>query len=747
MKQELNNFFDELLQIHGGINHTKILQCRRILSKKLKQKVILHLHEIVLLILDNTEPHYYYELRKTVDIFNIFITKYLSSRMIKHENLISEKNYDALVYTHILLGAMTVNCRFSSILEKIGLPGESFKYLMKSYDPFIENYNRETHEGEAHLNQTRFFEFDSYWHINIALGYPNAREIYIQREILQLKLRTVLGDINHEGLNDYSFINELIIVGHNATRSDIIFLCVLGEFLYKFYKNDDRLNEIIDKLCIQLDFEIKNVTKNIFDIANTLLSITNDWSFSQVAFAFVDQTGLLDSQKLKAAHLILKIRILSSKYQFSETNLTEAYENLLKVINDNFTDSILNKLIRQSYSQVIIDLVLFCLEIEREDLALEYAYQWKVNNPLDKEMNSAILFTISNMLGNKVVHILRNNNKYKVLKIDNTMKLSDINAVQSKIEGIWLASFENPDSFVYNVENLGDINVTLSDSYEEMIVSYFGLELLKEEILQLDNTQEIRTFELSWSNIPFIPILTSKTNHSFSSLVTNQQYNTKPISKVLIWCDPKEDLNFAIREKEMLIQLLQSYGVSYNIFEGSECTKDLFIESYSSSEYDLIWIMCHGSFNPDDPTDSELIIEKNNPITARELSNINLTDSSQRILVLNACQSSSSAVRYNSMGFLGLAPLLTSNYQIVVGHLWTVDFTASTILGSLLANGLLQGISPGKALSDSIRVMKCGNDTVIQEMKKLNNEFDLIKDYTTKNMKDVFFSGSPMMFM
>ncbi|NOU88850.1 CHAT domain-containing protein [Paenibacillus sp. LMG 31460] len=742
--KELNDLFDELFIIKR-LNTSKIRQCKRILSKKLLPKIVLQLHQIIIYVLNETEPHYYYELRKTVDLFNSFTTKYFETLTIKPEDLFNTKNSEEVINSQILIGTMIVNCRFSWILEKIGLPGESYKYLMKSFDPFIEIYNRDTHIGEAHLNQSRFFMFDLYWRANM-LENPYLREAYLQREILQLKLRSTMGDINHEGLNDYLFMKDLIILGNDATKSDVIYLCALGEFLNKYHRDDERLNETIDRLSLQLNFEINKNNHNVFDIANTLFLITKNLTYFQIALNSATN-GLLDTQKLEAAHLILKLRIINSRSSFNVEELTSAYENLFNVINTSFADAILNKLIRQSYSQVIIDLVLFCLEINRWDLAMEFAYRWKVNELYDSEMKSVVLFTISNMVDNNVIHILRVNDTIKVLKKKNSISLSEIFELQSKIEGTWMVSLENPDSFVYDYQNLGNIDVSLSNKYEEMIEEYFNLKLLEQEILRLDKSLEIRTFELSWSNIPFIPLLESNTNYNFSSLVTNQPFPLKAIKKVLIWCDPDQSLNFSVIEKEFITQQLHNYGVTYDLFEGSQCTKELFGKLYSNPDYDLIWLMCHGKFNPDDPTDSELIIEMDNPITARELSSLDFSDKSRRILVLNACQSSSSAVRFNSMGFLGLAPLLTSEYQSVIGHLWTVDFTASTILGSFLANALVKGSSPSKALSDSINIMKCGNETVIEEMKKINKDFDLIKEYTSKNMKDLFYSCSPIMFM
>src|SRR5690606_14937180 len=114
--------------------------------------------------------------------------------------------------------------------------------------------------------------------------------------------------------------------------------------------------------------------------------------------------------------------------------------------------------------------------------------------------------------------------------------------------------------------------------------------------------------------------------------------------------------------------------------------------------------------------------------------------------VLNACQSSLSSVRYNSMGFLGFSPLLTSESQTVIGHLWSVDSITSAVLGGLLIHKLLNHNSPGQSLADSISILKQGNENIMNNMKELYSDFDLITEYTSKKMNELFYSGSALLF-
>lgn len=640
------------------------------------------------------------------------------------------------------------------MLERIGLAGESYRYLMRSFDPLIQLYDRENDTGEIQFNPERYQLFNGLIRGMIRLGKPQIRETFIMREILQLRLRLVMGDMFFEGIKSYYSTEFIVNVGLEATRVDILYLSSLVEFLKKYHKEDTyKINKIIKKLNDQLEIEVKKKSINVFDIANTLFLITNEPLYVEVASKAIQEIGLHDSQVLSASHLSLKFLIVSFRddlHSSNESDLIEAFEKLLRVIKEAFVDEILIILIKQYYSQIIIDLVLACLEKNREDLALRFAYQWKTNQVIGDSTNEAILFSIPNIEDNNVIHILKYLNQIKVIKLKNNIPLSEITKVQSEFEGSWIVNHEQPESFDYDFRKYGRPNVSLSNKYEHMIEQHFGFTQLEQEIEKLDKSIEIRAFELAWSNIPYIPLMSGKTNYSISSLVEHNSLKLKSIKKVLIWCDPDKSLNFSVKEREFLTRQLENYGIPYDLYEGytgeKRCNKDKFIEAYTRNDYDLIWIMCHGKFNPDDPTLSELIIEKNNPITVRNLTALKLTNTNRRILVLNACQSSLSSVRYNSMGFLGFSPLLTSESQTVIGHLWSVDSITSAVLGGLLIHKLLNHNSPGQSLADSISILKQGNENIMNNMKELYSDFDLITEYTSKKMNELFYSGSALLF-
>nr|WP_246362117.1 CHAT domain-containing protein [Paenibacillus alba] len=244
-------------------------------------------------------------------------------------------------------------------------------------------------------------------------------------------------------------------------------------------------------------------------------------------------------------------------------------------------------------------------------------------------------------------------------------------------------------------------------------------------------------------------MLVGEIGRSISALTSNKPYVQRSIKKVLIWCDPEDNLYFGQNEKDYIVSILNSFQIEPLIFNGSkECIKSKFIQHYSSNDYDLIWIMCHGSFDSDDPTKSLLFVEKDNPITAKELSDISPKDRmDRRLLVLNACQSSVSSVRYNSMGFTGLGTMITSEGQSVIGHLWSVDSRASAVFGTLLLKNLMCTAVWTEAMVETIITLRQENERIIDSLKEIVKDFSLITPYTTLQLRDLYFSCSSIIYI
>ncbi|MEH7856300.1 CHAT domain-containing protein, partial [Bacillus thuringiensis] len=206
-----------------------------------------------------------------------------------------------------------------------------------------------------------------------------------------------------------------------------------------------------------------------------------------------------------------------------------------------------------------------------------------------------------------------------------------------------------------------------------------------------------------------------------SILVEGEQGIDSKIKKALIWCDPDFNLFDAHLEKDAIESILTSHGIECDVFACEQCTKEEFIKRYSSNEYDLIWLMCHGNFDFNIPSNSSLNVGSNEYVNLNQLINIIPVRDKKRMLILNACQSGCSSIRYNAMGFVGLGPGLTNKYQSVVGHLWPVDSFAAGVWAALFANELAGGNSWDLSLNKSIRIMSGGLEEIQKNMNDISH--------------------------
>jgi CHAT domain-containing protein len=216
-----------------------------------------------------------------------------------------------------------------------------------------------------------------------------------------------------------------------------------------------------------------------------------------------------------------------------------------------------------------------------------------------------------------------------------------------------------------------------------------------------------------------------------------------------LWCNPDLTLSDASLEKEALEYILNENNIEYEVYTGPECSKELFIEKYSDESFDLIWLMCHGNFNFDNPFESSLTISSESDINILELENLAPERDLKRLLVLNACQSGCSSIRYDSMGFSGLGPSLSNPSQSVIGHLWLAQSFAASIIGAVLMHNLMDEREYGFALNKTLQLVTKDKEELLGGLKKITySDSQVVKSLTERNidLRRLMFWGSLVLF-
>lgn len=409
-------------------------------------------------------------------------------------------------------------------------------------------------------------------------------------------------------------------------------------------------------------------------------------------------------------------------------------------------------LCKQKNSGFLNIMVTSCIFNKQYKLAVRLIYAWWVYKPGDTILQSvegkSIIIAIPNLNPKGYHFLIYNKDKVQSFASNSNKNLSDILELKDQVESSWTAIL-NEENTLNRKEDTRSY-VELSSEYINTLSEFIGLDRLKEILLEIPKETHLHYIELSWTNTPIPTLLSKTTQQTYSVSVDSVRLpGPKKIKKVLIWSDPDESLPTSTFEVEAIKYILSCEKVEFEIYEGTQCSKNLFLEKYSDPTFDMIWVISHGEFNTDNPPFSKLFIEKNESVTTWELQKYTPITTRRRYLILNACQSGTAGVRYNSMGFLGIGPSVTNEFQTVLGHLWYVDALASAVLGIFTLKHLLEGNSLAFSLKQASEIMCRGNQAIEESLLEISNSLQVVERVRNSLSKDLslpFYSMSALVF-
>lgn len=626
-------------------------------------------------------------------------------------------------------------------ISQNGIPGEAYNQLMVALNPFTDTfYDREVKWMQEH------------WRIAIDVyKIAGARETLMLLMASYFYLSRILAHNYKESHLLFEETNRWLKEGEEAEYEDIEYLCFYSGVLASNpnQKYNDSILEILKK---QYDVEKKRNHYFAFRIAETLArkfgrlagEDISDWAKKALSYN-ID----LPVQE----RVILSITVLLNEDNFNKNEVFRNLLSYLNYLNEQYPDKLQNINQRQRLSDIINMIVISAVERKEYRFAFKCAYYWKTYfnkksvKPLQGEI---VVLVISNYLSEETIFLIWHKGEIKFLRLNREIKLKDLISIKNRFEGTWtiLANEEEP---IQNYED-DELGIQYSFQYEKNIEDYYQIDSLKRELEEILDGEKIRIFELSWTNSPMMNILARKMEYGNSILESGSILEQRDIKKVLIWCDPDGSLEDARLESEAIQSILLAKDITSIIYTFEECSKELFLKEYENDEYDVIWLMCHGKFNSDEPNDSFLKISATEYVSVSELSAITPKTEKRRLLVLNACESGSSAIRYDAMGFSGFGASLSNEAQSVIGHLWPVSSIAAGIFGFLLMDFL----TSEEKWEDSInkaRILLSLNSSEIMERLSIYEEIDpfgieLFKIVEQEGMvfEELFFWGSPCLF-
>jgi hypothetical protein len=169
----------------------------------------------------------------------------------------------------------------------------------------------------------------------------------------------------------------------------------------------------------------------------------------------------------------------------------------------------------------------------------------------------------------------------------------------------------------------------------------------------------------------------------------------RQIRRALVWL---QGSMFNQREMDELVPRLEAAGVSVDVRSQADMTRERFLHDYCSTEFDLVWVGCHGEVNQLAPTEACLSVAPDGGIGLADLAPPDCSDEhGRRLLVLNACDSAA-AFHYGGIGDLSLAGAAAGPTQAVVAHLWPIG---SSVVAPVFAAALADGLADGQSFFDT----------------------------------------------
>lgn len=213
--------------------------------------------------------------------------------------------------------------------------------------------------------------------------------------------------------------------------------------------------------------------------------------------------------------------------------------------------------------------------------------------------------------------------------------------------------------------------------------------------------------------------------------------NPKPdrsIGRALLWA---EGSLYSEIERAEVSSILVRAGIVVDIPKRHTALE--FERRYNSDEYDLIWMGCHGLFEPSAPHLSKLQVGVDEWIDTGLLHKTP-ESATRRLLVLNACEGGATFIGGGLMDS-GLAASAASPSQAVIAHLWPIrawpdSVGFAVVLSSLLANepdDCLPGFRRTffEAFEQCLRILSEGPERVrrfIADMGRLPSQLDVSLD-------------------
>ncbi len=155
----------------------------------------------------------------------------------------------------------------------------------------------------------------------------------------------------------------------------------------------------------------------------------------------------------------------------------------------------------------------------------------------------------------------------------------------------------------------------------------------------------------------------------------SQTFHHSDFNKLFAIQNPTKDLSYT----DLEVNILSTFFTEPQVIAQDNATKNAVLPHLKSSDNHCYHFSCHGSFNPDNPLQSALLLANKEPLTLGEIFELRLNKC--RLITLSACETGLIDLNSISDEYIGLpSGFLFAGSPSVVSSLWTVDDLSTSFL-------------------------------------------------------------------
>lgn len=641
----------------------------------------------------------------------------------------------------ILIMCTRLNATMADILSGMGLTGQAWDYEMRALLP-------SRNPTETTIDYQKCFQ---YWLASLRKPVPEAREIIMHAVAQFFYLGRLLGHMYPMCHEMYTFVKKWLYRGERTTELDIgVQMFYAGILAATATVNHDS-EEILAELKSQFQRQCNIDPMIAVQIAETLASTFGAMMGEDVTYWASNALQVPGIELHPHRKSSMELTVFLRDNSLDKDKVLKSIQNYLRYLQKEVPVRLINELQRQRLSELILRPIWRALQAGENDFAVQLSYLWRTSMfdsddfSMEIEENELIILIVPNLFPDEIVYIVHSKQGTNSLRLPTGIDFNELLQIKNAFEGTWTVMLKQTEN-ITPMPMHGHPNVHMSAEYLNKLIRFFSPNAVASE---LNSSYKIRVIESTWMNIPISALIGIEGDFDISRLVTSIRKPQGHISKVLIWCDPDGSLFRSHLEKQALEYILCKHQIEYEVYSENDCTAELFLEKYRSGDFDVLWLICHGAFNSDNPLQSELHVSSDKTVTLEMLHSLDMVRDTRRLLVLNACQSGTSSIRSDSMGFMGFGPALTNETQSVIGHLWSVDSFAAGVFGSLCLWHLLHSNTWGQAVNRARRDLALGNIHIIDVLSDvLSDEVQLLNsmNHVTDDLSQILHWGAPVLF-